>query len=83
MDALLLVLRWSHILGAVLLVGGLAFLRFAFVPALEETDEETRNRLHESVSRRWLPFVIIGITLLLVSGIANFLLFNSTVKEKG
>ena len=83
MDALLLVLRWSHILGAVLLVGGLAFLRFAFVPALEETDEETRNRLHESVRRRWLPFVIIGITLLLVSGLANFLLFNSTVKEQG
>ena len=83
MDALLLILRWSHILGVVLLVGGLAFLRFAFVPALEETDEETRGKLHESVRRRWLPFVIIGITLLLVSGLANFLLFNTTVKEQG
>lgn len=83
MDALLLILRWSHILGVVLLVGGLAFLRFAFVPALEETDEETRNKLHESVRRRWLPFVIIGITLLLVSGLANFLLFNTAVKEQG
>lgn len=83
MEALLLVLRWSHILGVVLLVGGLAFMRFAFVPALNDTDEETRNRLHESVRRRWLPFVIIGITLLLASGLTNFLLFNSTVKAQG
>ena len=83
MEALLLVLRWSHILGAILLVGGLAFMRFAFVPALNDTDEETRSRLHESVRRRWLPFVIIGSTLLLASGLTNFLLFNSTVKAEG
>jgi len=83
MDAVLLLLRWAHILGAVLTVGGLFFARFAFLPAVAETDEATREKLHEAVRRRWLPWVIGGITLLLVSGLTNFLLFNSTVKSQG
>ena len=83
MDAVLLLLRWAHILGAVLTVGGLFFARFAFLPAVAETDEVTREKLHEAVRRRWLPWVIGGITLLLVSGLTNFLLFNSTVKSQG
>jgi hypothetical protein len=83
MDAVLLLLRWAHILGAVLTVGGLFFARFAFLPAVAEADEATREKLHEAVRRRWLPWVIGGITLLLVSGLANFLLFNSTVKSQG
>lgn len=83
MDAVLLLLRWAHILGAVLTVGGLFFSRFAFLPAVAETDEATREKLHEAVRRRWLPWVIGGITLLLVSGLTNFLLFNNTVKSQG
>ena len=83
MDAVLLVLRWAHILGAVLTVGELFFARFAFLPAVAETDEATREKLHEAVRRRWLPWVIGGITLLLVSGLTNFLLFNNTVKSQG
>ena len=83
MDALLLLLRWMHIFGVVLLVGGLCFTRFALLPALADTEEDSREKLQESILRKWLPWVIIGITLLLVSGLANFLLFNSTVKSQG
>ena len=83
MDALLLLLRWMHIFGVVLLVGGLCFTRFALLPALADTEEDSREKLQESIRRKWLPWVIIGITLLLVSGLANFLLFNSTVKAQG
>ena len=82
MDALLLLLRWMHIFGVVLLVGGLCFTRFALLPALADTEEDSREKLQESIRRKWLPWVIIGITLLLVSGLANFLLFNSTVKSQ-
>ena len=82
-DALLLLLRWMHIFGVVLLVGGLCFTRFALLPALADTEEDSREKLQESIRRKWLPWVIIGITLLLVSGLANFLLFNSTVKSQG
>lgn len=83
MDAVLLLLRWAHILGAVLTVGGLFFVRFAFLPAVAEVDEASREKLHEAARRRWLPWVIGGITLLLVSGLTNFLLFNNTVKSQG
>jgi uncharacterized membrane protein len=83
MDPTTLVLRWAHILGAVIAVGGLAFARFGLLPALADFDEETRTRIHESIRRRWLPWVIGAITLLLASGLANFLLFNSLVKEQG
>ncbi len=83
MDALLLLLRWMHIFGVVILVGGLCFSRFALLPALADADEDGREKLQERIRRKWLPWVIIAITLLLVSGLTNFLLFNSTVKSQG
>ena len=83
MDALLLLLRWMHIFGVVLLVGGLCFSRFALLPALADTEEDSREKFQERIRRKWLPWVIIAITLLLVSGLANFLLFNSAVKSQG
>ena len=78
MDALLLLLRWMHILGVVVLVGGLCFSRFALLPALADTEEDSREKLQERIRRKWLPWVIIAITFLLVSGLTNFLLFNSS-----
>ena len=83
MDALLLLLRWMHIFGAVILAGGLCFTRFALLPALADTDENSREKIQENIRRKWLPWVIIGITLLLVSGLTNFLLFNNAVKSQG
>ena len=83
MDALLLLLRWMHIFGVVLLGGGLCFSRFALLPALADTEEDSREKFQERIRRKWLPWVIIAITLLLVSGLANFLLFNSAVKSQG
>ena len=83
MDALLLLLRWMHIFGVVILVGGLFFSRFALLPALADTEEDSREKLQERIRRKWLPWVIIAITFLLVSGLTNFLLFNSTVKSQG
>ncbi len=75
-----LVLRWAHVLAAVVALGGLAFARFGLVPALAELDAGTRERIHDAIRRRWLPWVIGAITLLLASGLANFLIFNGRVK---
>lgn len=83
MDPTLLALRWAHILGAIVAMGGLVFARFALLPAAAELDESSRERLHEGVRRAWLPFVIGAITILLASGLANFLLFNARVKAEG
>jgi uncharacterized membrane protein len=83
MDPTLLLLRWAHLLAAIVAVGGLVFARFGLLPAIADFDEETRDRIHERIRRRWLPWVIGSITLLLASGLANFLLFNARVKEEG
>jgi uncharacterized membrane protein len=83
MDPTLLLLRWAHVLAAVVAMGGLVFARFALAPALSEIDTATRDRIHDSIRRRWLPWVIGAITVLLASGLANFLLFNARVKAEG
>lgn len=83
MDPTLLLLRWAHILAAIVAMGGLLFARFALVPALSEIDTSTRDKIHDAIRRRWLPWVIGAITVLLASGLANFLLFNGRVKAEG
>lgn len=83
MDPTTLLLRWAHILAAIIAMGGLVFARFGLLPALAEIDASTRERIHEAIRRRWLPWVIGAITVLLVSGLANFLIFNGRVKAEG
>jgi uncharacterized membrane protein len=83
MDPVTLVLRWAHILAAVVAMGALVFARFGLLPALGDFDAATRDRIHDSIRRRWLPWVIGAITVLLASGLANFLLFNARVKAEG
>ncbi len=80
MDPTTLFLRWAHVLAAIVAMGGLVYARFALLPALEEFDAATQERIHGSVRRRWLPWVIGAITVLLASGLANFLIFNARVK---
>jgi hypothetical protein len=73
-------LRWAHILAAMVAVGGLFYARFGLLPAMQVLDEESREKLHDGIRKRWLPWVIGSITLLLVSGLSNFLLFNEAAK---
>lgn len=68
---LLLALRYMHIIGAIMLMGGTIFMRFALAPTVAELDEQSRRAMHDSIRARWAKFVMIGITLLLISGIAN------------
>jgi uncharacterized membrane protein len=81
MDPLALLLRWAHVLAAIAALGGLLFARFALVPAAEELGSETADRLHAGVRRRWLPWVIGAITLLLASGLTNYILLIRRVKD--
>jgi uncharacterized membrane protein len=83
MDPTLLALRWAHVLAAIVAVGGLVFARFGLLPALKDLDVETRDGIHDRIRRVWLPWVIGAITLLLASGLANFLLFNARVRNEG
>lgn len=81
-DLHLVALRWAHILAAIVAVGGLFFARFGLLPGLKGIDADTQAKIHESIRKSWLPWVIIAITLLLATGLVNFLLFNNRVKEE-
>ena len=50
-------LRWAHILAAMVAVGGLFYARFGLLPAMQVLDEDSREKLHEGVRKRWLPWV--------------------------
>ncbi len=70
----LLILRYMHILGAIMLMGGTMFMRFALAPVVAGLDSSTKSSLHEQVRGRWARFVMLASGLLLVSGIANLAL---------
>jgi hypothetical protein len=67
----LLILRYMHILGAIMLMGGTIFMRFGLAPVVAGLDASTKASVHEQVRSRWSKFVMLASGLLLVSGLAN------------
>lgn len=80
MTITLLVLRWMHILGAITLMGGAVFMRFALVPAAKTLADDAHAQLRAEVRKRWSKVVMLAITVLLVGGLANFFLINQQFK---
>src|SRR5438105_4230137 len=78
---LFLILRYMHILGAIALMGGTIFMRFALRPVVVQLPPETKATLHEDVRRRWAKFVMLATALILISGVTNLLLAGRFVYE--
>src|SRR5262249_9593910 len=70
----LLILRYSHILSAITLMGGTMFAYFAASPGLAELPEAGRMKAHAAIRQRWNKFVMLTTLLLLVSGLATMVL---------
>ncbi|QDU28136.1 hypothetical protein ETAA8_32360 [Anatilimnocola aggregata] len=64
-------LRYLHILGAIALMGGTIFMRFALFPTVKGLSEAERAAVHTGVRSRWAKVVGIASGMLLISGIAN------------
>ena len=77
MSALQVVLRWLHVVPAVVAGGGAFFAAIAVLPTLGEMPEETRKATREKIAARWRPVVHACIALLLGSGLVNFFMFQS------
>jgi uncharacterized membrane protein len=77
----LLALRYLHILGAITLMGGTIFMRFALAPVVAGLDNSTKSTIHEQVRSRWSKFVMIAAAFLLISGIANMILYSKSRYE--
>lgn len=70
MFLLQLVLRYMHILGAIMLMGATIFMRFALHPAVMESGESGAS-VAMSARARWAKWAGIATGLLLLSGLAN------------
>ncbi len=73
-DILTLVFRWLHIVPAIVMVGGVFFLRFCVTTKGEPSIFDVRD----DVRIRWTKLVMISTLMLLVSG-----LYNAATKAMG
>lgn len=76
-----LISRWLHIGAVIVVIGGAAYIRLALIGAAAEVlDDDAHTRLREAVRTRWAKVVHGGIALLLLTGIANFVLLATPSK---
>ncbi len=76
MGVLLIFLRVLHIGAAVVLGGALVYQRFAVRPALCGLEPAQRQGLTLRLLQRWSGVVWVGVAVLLVSGLINYLEFK-------
>ena len=80
-DWLAIASRWIHVGTAIVLVGGLVFLRFVLGPAAAQLPEEAHAKLKGLVLAKWKKFIHGGIALFLVSGFYNYLVVQSRFQK--
>ena len=68
-----ILMRWAHILSAVLLIGGIVYARMVAAPVLGEVQEEQPDLLRR-LGVRFRPLVYASIVGLIVSGLYNYLM---------
>ena len=71
---LVVLMRWMHILGAIILVGSAVFYWRSILPALTTSSDSDRNSIWAAIRPRWSQLVMISVMLLLLSGIVNIVL---------
>ena len=76
MDILGLIFRWLHIVPALVMVGGVFFIRFCLLES--ESSEGSLLDRSETVRKRWMKWVMLASLLLLISG-----LYNAAMKAMG
>lgn len=79
MDLLLeLIIRWAHILPAIILVGGTLYMVFALHPAMQATEFDEKAELKSAIRARWAKVVMICAGIVVLSGIASQVLQSRT-----
>lgn len=83
MGALSVLMRYLHIVSAVVAVGGMAFMLLCLSPAAKLLDEKTRESLLDAVHGRFQRVVWACIGGLIVSGLYNWMLLAGAYKAMG
>src|SRR5262249_1670489 len=71
--ALYTLFRWLHVGTAIVLLGGSVFMRFVLMPAAEKLPSDAHETLRGHILSVWKVFVHVGVTLLLASGLYNYI----------
>jgi len=75
-DVITALARWFHISSVVTLIGGILYARFVMIPAGSTLAPDAGSSLDKQAARRFRPLVFTAMTLLVLSGIYNFLYKN-------
>jgi len=67
-----IIFRWTHIFAAAIVVGGFAYARFVFYPAMAMIEESEQAKLREGIATNLRPWGLTAIVLLVLSGSYNF-----------
>jgi uncharacterized membrane protein len=72
-NILIPLMRWLHITSAVTLIGGILYARFVIAPSESFLSTDARATLDDRVAAHFRPLVLAAMTLLVISGLFNFL----------
>ena len=76
-----LVSRVLHILGAIVLLGGIAYLRKIVAPGVAAGGDPDGAALYSGRRRAWAKWVGIATAVLLITGFYNFLMIVNTTAD--
>lgn len=75
-DFLAVALRWLHIVGAVVAVGGAVFIRYVLLPSAATLPEEQRQPFRAQVTQRYAKLFMASIAILFLTGFANYVMYE-------
>jgi uncharacterized membrane protein len=78
-----IVMRYLHIVSAILAVGGLSFVAACLTPAMRVLDDGFRAQVAQVVMGRFVKIVWLAIAGLIVSGVYNWIMLAGTYKDLG
>ncbi len=71
-----LIMRWLHVLGAVVLLGAGIFTRLVLMPSAATLPDAQHEQLRTAIRSRWSKLVHVLVLVLLVTGFYNYLVAN-------
>lgn len=83
MNILDIVMRYLHIVSAILAVGGMSYVLICLLPSMRLVDETFQAALLELTSRRFNRLLQLAIAGLLISGVYNWMRLAEVYKAMG
>lgn len=81
-DVIVLLMRWAHILSAIVAVGGSFFMRMVLMPAANAAlSDDEHAKLRPVLVKRWQKVIHVCILLFLISGFYNYLVVTSPMHQ--